>query len=805
MKILRLIFATAAGVLLLSSATAHAVPFTYELEFETTGQSLWDTGTAATLNKNTFLGAAWQDQSASLDLIAGDEDVNVPNPLRIAYNAAFGACRGLGFSSSACINGQSARIPVPRLGSRPSVRSCGKFAVACKIAQGADVLKRAAYDLAFGACKRLGNSSSTCRNGQSGRLPVIALGTAPPQFLEVDTRTGVAVEGTSDGRVGLEFGIEIGSGSVDATVSYQATLDIPHTSGLDKADAISFNPNSVLAGTNTLNTEFADLALSADAIFELSGSVTGEACIIAAGCKTGSTPFDIDATAPILSFNEDGEGGILLLGQKPSVFGFPDEANGFPFTIDAGVSGLVSATLHLPQPDASGGLDTATGTLTASGQDDLVDLNVDVDAAVSLAVSGGVTTNAFGFSVPIGNIGSVGYDIIDVNIGPSIDLLQDFELDPTLFVQLVFDKAVMVAGELVTELISAWDLLPDIFFLDDVTAVTPTFFLDAELRNETLLDFDFDFLIDLLQINFDLLGFERQFGIGNVLDQGVDLFQSPNLFENLFSLQGFDLQIGESFIVDFLAGSTAPDDVAAKSAKNPIEKVALASVPEPGAFFLILVGLCGLHLIRRRPALSGKFSKLGRKALPLAICGLILQTTTAKAADNNDKFAMKGAGFLPCQVFMKARENRSNTYYMIGGWVEGYVSAHNRYASDTYDIMSFESLELLLNVIQNHCEANPGHRLHAVVNSIVVSLQPDRLRRESTRVRIADGVRKGTLRRETIRRVQSKLSERGLYKGKVDGRFTDKTKSALIAFQSDLEFETTGFPDQTTLWKLFRH
>jgi len=50
----------------------------------------------------------------------------------------------------------------------------------------------------------------------------------------------------------------------------------------------------------------------------------------------------------------------------------------------------------------------------------------------------------------------------------------------------------------------------------------------------------------------------RSRGIGNVLDQGVDLFESPNLFENLFSLQGFDLQIGNSFVIDFLSGSTAP-------------------------------------------------------------------------------------------------------------------------------------------------------------------------------------------------------------------------------------------------------
>ena len=95
----------AAGILLVAPLTAQAVPFTYELEFQTTGQSLWDTGTETTLDKTAFLGAAWQDKSAKLDLIAGNEDTNVPNPLRVAYDTAFGACRGLGFSASVCING----------------------------------------------------------------------------------------------------------------------------------------------------------------------------------------------------------------------------------------------------------------------------------------------------------------------------------------------------------------------------------------------------------------------------------------------------------------------------------------------------------------------------------------------------------------------------------------------------------------------------------------------------------------------------------------------------------------------------
>jgi hypothetical protein len=191
------------------------------------------------------------------------------------------------------------------------------------------------------------------------------------------------------------------------------------------------------------------------------------------------------------------------------------------------------------------------------------------------------------------------------------------------------------------------------------------------------------------------------------------------------------------------------------------------------------------------------------RVLAVSACALLL-LGSAQAADPNGEFAMKGAGFLPCQLYRQEREQQSNVYYMIGGWLEGYLSAHNRYSSNTYDIASFETLELLLGVIDNHCRGNPNDPLHAVVHSIVLQLQSDRIVAESERVEIADGELKTRLYRETIRRMQEKLTALGLFKGEADGRFTEATRSALMAFQSDLQFETTGFPDQTTLWRLFR-
>ena len=165
---------------------------------------------------------------------------------------------------------------------------------------------------------------------------------------------------------------------------------------------------------------------------------------------------------------------------------------------------------------------------------------------------------------------------------------------------------------------------------------------------------------------------------------------------------------------------------------------------------------------------------------------------------------MKGAGFLPCKVYILERERRSNVYYMIGGWLEGYLSAYNKYAEDTFDVTSFESLELLLLVLENHCKSNPTDRLYGVIDAMVDKLQPTRIKKSSKRVLIKEGDRKTALYRETIRRIQQALKARGLYKGEIDGRFTEQVKSAIIAFQSDLGFEMTGFPDQTTLWRLLR-
>ncbi|MCB1870037.1 MAG: peptidoglycan-binding protein, partial [Gammaproteobacteria bacterium] len=89
-----------------------------------------------------------------------------------------------------------------------------------------------------------------------------------------------------------------------------------------------------------------------------------------------------------------------------------------------------------------------------------------------------------------------------------------------------------------------------------------------------------------------------------------------------------------------------------------------------------------------------------------------------------------------------------------------------------------------------------------VVNTIVAKLNEDRIRSKSPGIELAEGERKTVLYRETIQRIQEKLKQLGLFHAEIDGMFNDATRSAVIAFQTDIGFETTGFPDQATLWRL---
>jgi hypothetical protein len=144
-----------------------------------------------------------------------------------------------------------------------------------------------------------------------------------------------------------------------------------------------------------------------------------------------------------------------------------------------------------------------------------------------------------------------------------------------------------------------------------------------------------------------------------------------------------------------------------------------------------------------------------------------------------------------------------DAYARMIGWVEGYMTAANRYVGDTFDLAPWQTPELYGIIIGQHCEKNPDDRLYNVVEKIVVSLAPDRLKQPSDMVSLSVKGRGMLMYTEIIRRAQDALKKQKLYQGEVNGRWDQATQLGFANYQAAVGLQDTGLPDPITLWLLF--
>lgn len=186
------------------------------------------------------------------------------------------------------------------------------------------------------------------------------------------------------------------------------------------------------------------------------------------------------------------------------------------------------------------------------------------------------------------------------------------------------------------------------------------------------------------------------------------------------------------------------------------------------------------------------------------VLAMLLAVPAAQGADDKKQFGVRGAGLMSCQMYERAREERSEIYLVAAAWMDGYVTSTNMHADDTYDALPFETTELLAAVIGEHCKKNPNDRLFPVLKNLLEKLHDDRLRSASDKTEIVVGERKVSVYTEVLTRIQQRLSKAGFYQGKIDGDYGAATISAMKAFQRSVNFKPSGFPDQVTLWRLLR-
>jgi hypothetical protein len=334
-----------------------------------------------------------------------------------------------------------------------------------------------------------------------------------------------------------------------------------------------------------MQTTFPNVGLDIDFVFQMDDTfidVTG--CVV--DCLEvpllPSTNVDIDL--PIFDYNRDTDndgapdGIVEIFG-----LGIDEEFAAYQTDTETAVGGEIttqpSLQLNLELPGKQGlslgyvrvDVPQAHTEATESGgdsklqsaaEDDFIEIGFDIDTYLGLIPGYGPIINRInsnGLTIPFTDLG-VGYDLLNFNIAWDMDYSQEFTLWSNLAVDLAFSEPVMIDGIFGTSWINGWSgswaNIPDFTLLHEGdVAVTPTFNLNATLRNLTELDYDLDFILELLKLWYNL----GVLGEGNVkLFEGewpVDLFRST-VFDDTFALEGWNAVPGNPFNVHF---SQAPN------------------------------------------------------------------------------------------------------------------------------------------------------------------------------------------------------------------------------------------------------
>jgi len=557
-----------AGTFMFSNAHAAVMYDSGALAFESSGQSMWDSGTAFRKEDSVFLGSTWTNKTATIGGIAGNaNEVVIP---------AIGA------------------ITVPIFEPRIWVPT----------PTWSNPLK--GYFTGCGCTKNVTIKPAT-------------------NAVTVDTRTGAQLNVHTSGKVGLEFGYSIDSGSVDTTATFLAKAELPDS--IQAAEFFSINTDSIF-NKGTIETQSPKAEAYISAIMQLSGSIDAQACALTFGCaNSGSVALptvnmdqrilSIDpsslkildgimpsgeafAEVPILNQSLVLEGGATVV---PPVVGFKltgpgglTLATSLPPTPAVSVD-LAELTVFVPDIATNG---TGSGVpVTSSGRDDLLSAQFDIDGAATLF--GGLPPAGLNFDlIDAGPFKlSVSFDLIDVDAGPVLGVTQDFEFVPTLMADIQFSNPVEIAGlaGLHGSWSGLWSDLPE-FAITDTTTFTPTFWLDALLKNDMGLDLGLVGTLDLLKLGatgsiggVDILNFNT-LSLNNLLGIGNTLFETPkvgfSVYDTTFKLGGFNRLAGTPFTLSING-----------------------QVPEPGTVGLLLAGLLAVQLGRRRRARARNLEPLG--------------------------------------------------------------------------------------------------------------------------------------------------------------------------------------------------
>ncbi len=111
------------------------------------------------------------------------------------------------------------------------------------------------------------------------------------------------------------------------------------------------------------------------------------------------------------------------------------------------------------------------------------------------------------------------------------------------------------------------------------------------------------------------------------------------------------------------------------------------------------------------------------KTAALLLC---LLAAPAGAASLDGRYHIQGLGNRDCRVFLAEFERSSPGFARFLAWTAGYITAMNRAAPETFDVLGERDLYAVVDWLGGYCEKNPDQPYATAVDALVKELFPDR-------------------------------------------------------------------------------
>jgi hypothetical protein len=147
--------------------------------------------------------------------------------------------------------------------------------------------------------------------------------------------------------------------------------------------------------------------------------------------------------------------------------------------------------------------------------------------------------------------------------------------------------------------------------------------------------------------------------------------------------------------------------------------------------------------------MKDKRFKMARGAVCVAVWITALSSSLF-AIDSNHRYFAYGVGERSCDDYVKFREKRLDTLEqqhpryakeelyeivdrIVEHWIAGFLTAHNLYVADTYNVAGKSTMDELKARLEKTCRANTKQRFAEAMITVVQELHPQRVKTESAK------------------------------------------------------------------------